>query len=40
MSELKTESFQEKEYVKPTLNNPFMNVMPDDYLNRPVRVYK
>jgi hypothetical protein len=37
MSDSLTESFQEKEYVKPTLNNPFMNVMPGDYLKRPNR---
>jgi len=31
------EHFQEKEYVRPTKNNPFMNILPDDYITRPNR---
>lgn len=26
-----------KKYVKPTVNNPFMNILPDDYLKNPNR---
>ena len=37
----KSESFTENENtgseVRPTPNNPFMNITPDDYLNRPNR---
>ena len=37
MSEKFTEGYGNVEYIKPTLNNPFMNVMPDDYIKRPNR---
>ena len=32
-----TEKFTDVTYVKPTLNNPFMNILPDDYITRPNR---
>ena len=37
MSEKFTEGYGNVKYIKPTLNNPFMNVMPDDYIKRPNR---
>ena len=37
MSDNLNENYHSKEYVKPTLNNPFMNILPDDYLKRPNR---
>lgn len=36
-SEDLNENFQETEYVRPTKNNPFMNILPDDYITRPNR---
>tara|TARA_X000000950_G_C13744212_1_gene589786 strand:+ start:214 stop:891 length:678 start_codon:yes stop_codon:yes gene_type:complete len=37
MSDKFMENYGNVEYIKPTLNNPFMNVMPDDYIKRPNR---
>lgn len=31
LEEFKNEFYQEENYVKPTDNNPFMNVLPEDY---------
>tara|TARA_B100000683_G_C12374974_1_gene508758 strand:+ start:209 stop:865 length:657 start_codon:yes stop_codon:yes gene_type:complete len=32
-----SENFEEKIYVRPTRNNPFMNILQDDYVTRPTR---
>ena len=37
MTELKTENYESSDYVRPTINNPFMNILPDDYIKQPNR---
>ena len=37
MTELKTENYEGSNYVSPTINNPFMNILPDDYIKQPNR---
>ena len=32
MSDKFTENYDNVQFIKPTINNPFMNIMPDDYI--------
>ena len=37
MSDKLIEKYSDVQYVKPSLNNPFMNILPDDYIKNPNR---
>jgi hypothetical protein len=37
MSDKLLETFSDEMYVKPSVNNPFMNILPDDYIKNPNR---
>lgn len=37
MSDKLIEKYSDVKYVKPSINNPFMNILPDDYINNPNR---